>query len=90
MRTSLFARALATVMLPSAAWLAIAGPPRRHVGAGPRRRPAVVTYEVVVGAGHNLTVAQLDMTALDTFLDRAITGNPLSARATVRDGNSPA
>jgi acetyl esterase/lipase len=33
-----------------------------------------VTYEVVAGAGHNLTAAQLDMTALDGFLDRAVEG----------------
>jgi len=38
-----------------------------------------VTYEVVAGAGHNLTAAQLDMTALDTFLDRAVGRSSVSA-----------
>jgi acetyl esterase/lipase len=47
--------------------------------------PQSVSYEVVPGAGHNLTGAQLDMTALDGFLDHAITGPPLVAPTTVRD-----
>jgi acetyl esterase/lipase len=39
-----------------------------------------VTYEVVAGAGHNLSVAQLDMAVLDTFLDRAVSGFSFSGR----------
>jgi hypothetical protein len=47
--------------------------------------PQSVVYEVVAGAGHNLTAANLDMTALDTFLDRAVTGASLRARPTWGD-----
>jgi acetyl esterase/lipase len=36
-----------------------------------------VTYEVVARAGHNLSAAQLDMTALDAFLDRAVGRSPV-------------
>ena len=44
--------------------------------------PHAVVYDLVPDGGHNLSVAQLDMPALDQFLDRAA-GGPLLARTRV-------
>jgi acetyl esterase/lipase len=50
--------------------------------------PQSVSYEVVAGAGHNLSAAQVNLTALDGFLDRAIAAPSFSARAIARDHRS--
>jgi acetyl esterase/lipase len=50
--------------------------------------PQSVTYEVVAHTGHNLTAAQLDMTVLDAFLDRIVTGSSLSGPGAAGRPNS--
>ena len=52
------------------------------------RDPHAVVYDLVPAAGHNLSVAQLDMPALDQFLDRAAGGPVLSRTRVLLYGDS--
>jgi acetyl esterase/lipase len=60
-----------TLVVPATQGAPLAALWARAHGGDPRS----VTYEVIAGAGHNIGAAQLDMTALDAFLDGAGTAS---------------
>jgi acetyl esterase/lipase len=50
--------------------------------------PHAVVYDLVPTGGHNLSTSELDMTALDEFLDRAAGGPALATKRVVLYGDS--
>ena len=50
--------------------------------------PHAVAYDLVADSGHNLSSADLDVSALDQFLDRAVGGAVLAAKRVVLYGDS--